>query len=144
MLLKSSLYVSSPLPSDIRLSSLSISLASTCKGKKKEKKMKSQKRLLVQEILIKRTRTKSSMDVSELKTNCSIKSEQAMSKSHVFTFMTLILVNVSVTCSRIYSCDCGPHLNCHSHNHRLIHFTLTHLSYLYLNYLHLEKVISLK
>lgn len=30
MLLKSSRYVSSPLPSDIRLSSLSISLASTC------------------------------------------------------------------------------------------------------------------
>lgn len=33
MLLKSSRYVSSPLPSDIRLSSLSISLASTCEEK---------------------------------------------------------------------------------------------------------------
>lgn len=39
MLLKSSLYVSSPFPSDIRPSSLSISLASTCR-KQNVKKIK--------------------------------------------------------------------------------------------------------
>lgn len=36
MLLKSSRYVSSPLPSDIRLSSLSMSLASTCEDREEE------------------------------------------------------------------------------------------------------------
>ena len=64
MLLKSSLYVSSPLPSDIRLSSLSISLASTCE----KKSLWISNMLLVQMILIKWLGGESSMDGLELKT----------------------------------------------------------------------------
>lgn len=73
MLLKSSLYVSSPLPSDIRLSSLSISLASTYEDEESIKKSQRGCRDLEEKLITDGTELKNLNIVSDWITGCLVK-----------------------------------------------------------------------